>query len=165
MTKAQNIFFKQINRAVNSSGIVELNLVNHNDKLSESIYVGDNGYSPNSVTPNEHTIDVDDIAAFGENGRITSSMLLVHEVAERYQFIVGSQSGDMGYAHAYATAVERIMGGFEKKTAQGWYPSPNNKQNEQMMYIWVRVKGIDISTKVIFTNGNIIDPKKNIIGN
>lgn len=158
LTKAQKSFVHHLKKAINSEGAVAFNLVDHSDEISESIIFADYGGNPDSPIPGKHTIDVDDIKALGENGRIKSSMVLIHEITEGYQFQVGRKKGDIRYAHNYGDAVEKGMGGFEKKVARS-----QPIEGGILVTVWVRIGGIDRRTLMRFVNGNLILPKQNIL--
>jgi hypothetical protein len=163
MTKGEKTFFHHLSKAVNSDVAININIIDHNDELSEAIAPAYNSYGNSdgaSPTPGVHTLDVNDILNFGETGLITSSMVLAHEIAEAYQMQVKDR--DIGYAHKYGNAVENSISGNKKiNTFEGGRDIYTGKT---WIDTYIRVQGELKVTKVVtvFLKGNLRLPNDTI---
>ena len=84
----QNFADVMTNSASLETGLSEFSLVDHSDKASKGIIVGDNGESDISATPGVHTIDMGDVQKFGSDGLLTSQGALAHEISEGFEIQV-----------------------------------------------------------------------------
>lgn len=111
MTRQQNAFVSTMNEAINSTGNVNITVLDHNDPASQNVVVGDSGSSPNSANPGSHSIDVGDMHATGTTGLVTAQSMLAHEIAEGKAMQVDGRSA--GAAHTInARAAESRVTGF-----------------------------------------------------
>ncbi|MHA7843207.1 MAG: RHS repeat domain-containing protein [Winogradskyella sp.] len=87
MNSKQKALYNYLNRAMNSSKDVTLDVVDSSDAISQNIFVGDCGCGSASVTPGSHTLDVGDMENLGtdDSNLITAQGALGHETEEAYQ--------------------------------------------------------------------------------
>ena len=110
MSLEQQNFYNVLSRAIDSPEEVFFDLVNHNDGFSSSIFVGDNGESVISASPSMYTIDVGDIAQFGENGLLTAQGALAHEIAEGFEIQVNGTNPNRAHTIHALNAENRTNG-------------------------------------------------------
>lgn len=84
MTAEQTSFYNTMNESISSPGDVTLDVVDANDAMSQQVTVGDCAcYSGSPVT--NHTIDIDDMNAFGTQGALKTQGWIAHETKEAFE--------------------------------------------------------------------------------
>lgn len=110
MSDSQSRFYAVVSEATSmATGLSKFNVVNHDDKISQSVYVGDNGAYSESASPGNHIIDVGDVKALGQ-GKLTEQGALAHEIVEG-RVIQTSGNNNPEAAHQRGiTAESRVTG-------------------------------------------------------
>jgi len=101
MTNSQKSFYNTMNESATNAGDVVFTVIEHSGTASNKVFVGDHGGYSDSASPGNHLIDIDDVAAFGDKGLLTSQGALAHEIKEGFEIqINGMEPTDAHYDKA-----------------------------------------------------------------
>ncbi len=107
MSNEQSALYNTLNEAISSSSTISLTVVDHNDKISEEISVGDNGTATGmTATPGVHTIDIGDVQKFGTTGLLTAQGALGHEIKEGFEIQTSSSRSSATIMNAHEKGIE-----------------------------------------------------------
>jgi RHS repeat-associated protein len=154
LTEGQAAFLDTLNEAINNSEDTSFNVIDHNDDSSKNVPIGDNGQSSISATPGTHTLDIGDISKFDNNGKLTASGILAHEIKEGFDIQVQGKT-PMSAHRAGIRAESKV-----NRTLTVGNPTLNSNRSEIKVNVKVPNKGS--STVIIkLKNQNVTKVKNN----
>jgi len=167
ITSEQQALYNTMNEAISSSSKISFTVVDHNDKISESILVGDNGTATGiTVTPGVHTIDIGDIQKLGTGGLLTAQGALGHEVKEGFEIQTSPTINGATIMSAHEKGIDaenKINGSVSQgadlrpsgQVAVPVYPSSKEVASPG------KIAAVPTVVRLIFNNGQLVSTKGN----
>lgn len=156
MSAEQTSFYNTLNESISSPKDVSFDVVDANDAISQQVTIGDCAcYSGSPVTT--HTMDIDDMNAFGTQGALKTQGWIAHEVKEGFELQTKTPSNIADAHYVKAKAAETGANGVIRDIKPGVAEQSVTAGNKTTITVVVKNNPTapPRNVNIEFTNGNV----------